>query len=45
MKSKNYYEILQVAHNEKTYASYTKSREESEIDFDEWLKEYLKKNR
>lgn len=29
--------------NEKAYASYTKSREESESDFDEWLKEYLKK--
>jgi|GEM_PF-6809320 len=27
------------------YASYTRTREESESDFDEWLKEYLKRER
>lgn len=27
------------------YSSYSKTREESERDFDEWLKEYLKKQR
>ena len=30
--------------NTRAYASYTKSREESESDFEEWLKEYLKIN-
>ena len=30
--------------NEEAYSSYTKSREESESDFEEWLKEYLKIN-
>lgn len=27
------------------YSSYTKTREESEYDFDDWLKEYLKRRR
>lgn len=29
----------------KSYYSYTKTREESEFDFDDWLKEYLKRKR
>lgn len=39
-------ESFSVTHNsnEKAYSSYTKSREESESDFEEWLKEYLKIN-
>lgn len=28
-----------------SYYSYTKTREESEFDFDDWLKEYLKRER
>lgn len=31
--------------SERTYASYTKSREETESDFEEWINEYLRNRR
>ena len=51
------YDIRQIAKNKfddfsyksteqkSAYSSYTKSKEESEFDFDEWIKEYLKSER
>ena len=42
---KNYDKKLSIKGNYEAYSSYTKSKQESEYDFSDWLKDYLNKKR